>query len=163
HSRELRALAIRAEHARAGRSAVHPQHREQDSMHSKLWRLAPASAAPLLLLGHASAQGSAFSTPGMPTQNYAQGNPTSTDSSQAKGLGGQATIRAGRFFMDFGKQMQTHVHELRTIERPLVFRAYLGEEVKGDGVQWDSWTSVGDKTALRWSLGVFNNLLREPD
>lgn len=77
------------------------------------------------------------------------------------GLGGHSTIRAGRFFIDFGKQMQTHVHELRTIERPLALRTYLGEEVKGDGVQWDSWTSVGDTTAVRWSLGVFNNLLPE--
>ncbi len=75
------------------------------------------------------------------------------------GLGGHHTLRAGRFFVDFGKQMQTHVHELRTIERPLVLRTYLGEEIKGDGLQWDSWTSVGDKTAVRWSIGAFSNLL----
>jgi len=77
------------------------------------------------------------------------------------GLGGHNTIRAGRFFVDFGKQMQTHVHELRTTERPLVLRTFLGEEVKGDGAQWDSWTSVGDATAVRWSVGVFQNLLPE--
>lgn len=77
------------------------------------------------------------------------------------GLGGHHTIRAGRFFVDFGKQMQTHVHELRTTERPLVLRSFLGEEVKGDGAQWDSWTSVGDTTAVRWSIGVFKNLLPE--
>lgn len=77
------------------------------------------------------------------------------------GLGGNHTVRAGRFFIDFGKQMQTHVHELRTIERPLALRTYLGDEVKGDGLQWDSWTSVGDKTAVRWSIGAFSNLLPE--
>lgn len=77
------------------------------------------------------------------------------------GLGGNHTLRAGRFFIDFGKQMQTHVHELRTLERPLVLRTYLGDEVKGDGVQWDSWTSVGDSTAIRWSLGGFASLLPE--
>jgi hypothetical protein len=77
------------------------------------------------------------------------------------GLGGNHTIRAGRFFIDFGKQMQTHVHELRTLERPLVLRTYLGEEVEGDGLQWDSWTSVGESTVLRWSLGGFANLLPE--
>lgn len=77
------------------------------------------------------------------------------------GLGGNSTIRAGRFFIDFGKQMQTHVHELRTIDRPLVLRTYLGEEVKGDGLQWDDWTSVGDKTVVRWSLGGFTSLLPE--
>lgn len=77
------------------------------------------------------------------------------------GLGGHHTLRAGRFFVDFGKQMQTHVHELRTPERPLVLRTLLGEEVKGDGVQWDSWTAIGDETALRWSVGAFANLLPE--
>ncbi|MEQ1892927.1 MAG: porin [Planctomycetota bacterium] len=74
---------------------------------------------------------------------------------------GNSTIRAGRFFVDFGKQMQTHVHELRTLERPLVLRAYLGDEVKGDGVQWDHWLPVGDDAALRWSLGAFASLLPE--
>jgi hypothetical protein len=79
------------------------------------------------------------------------------------GLGGHNTIRAGKFFIDFGKQMQTHVHELRTIDRPLVLRTYLGEEVKGVGLQWDDWTTFGDKTAVRWSLGVFNDLLPETE
>lgn len=74
---------------------------------------------------------------------------------------GSSTLRAGRFFVDFGKQMQTHVHELRTLERPLVLRAYLGDEVKGDGVQWDDWLPFGDETAVRWSLGVFSSLLPE--
>jgi len=74
---------------------------------------------------------------------------------------GRSTFRAGRFFVDFGKQMQTHVHELRTLQRPLVLRAYLGEEVKGDGLQWDHWIPVGDEAALRWSLGAFSSLLPE--
>jgi hypothetical protein len=77
------------------------------------------------------------------------------------GLGGNHTVRAGRFFIDFGKQMQIHVHELRTVERPLVLRAYLGEEVKGDGAQWDCWTTVGESTVVRWSIGAFANLLPE--
>ncbi len=75
------------------------------------------------------------------------------------GLGGNSTLRAGRFFIDFGKQMQTHVHELRTIERPLALRAYLGDEVKGDGLQWDDWTPVGEESVVRWSLGAFRSLL----
>ncbi len=74
---------------------------------------------------------------------------------------GKSTIRAGRFFIDFGKQMQIHVHELRTLERPIALRAYLGEEVKGDGVQWDHWLPVGDEAAVRWSLGAFASLLPE--
>ncbi|NOT30777.1 MAG: hypothetical protein HOP15_10065 [Planctomycetes bacterium] len=74
---------------------------------------------------------------------------------------GNSTLRAGRFFIDFGKQMQTHVHELRTLARPLVLRAYLGQEVKGDGVQWDHWLPVGDEAAVRWSLGIFSGLVPE--
>ncbi len=77
------------------------------------------------------------------------------------GLGPQTTLRGGRFFIDFGKQMQIHVHELRTLERPLVLRAYLGEEVKGDGLQYDQWAALGDRAAIRWSVGVFANLLPE--
>ncbi|MFT5286895.1 MAG: hypothetical protein ACI8TQ_003070, partial [Planctomycetota bacterium] len=77
------------------------------------------------------------------------------------GFEGNSTLRAGRFFIDFGKQMQTHVHELRTVERPLALRALLGEEVKGDGVQWDSWAPVGDGTLVRWSIGAFSSLLPE--
>jgi hypothetical protein len=77
------------------------------------------------------------------------------------GLGEQTTLRAGRFFIDFGKQMQIHVHELRTVERPLALRAFLGEEVRGDGVQIDHWTAVGDATVLRGSLGLFSGLLPE--
>lgn len=80
------------------------------------------------------------------------------------GLGGNSTLRAGRFFVDFGKQMQVHLHELRTVERPLVLRTYLGEEVKGDGVQWDDWASAGESTVVRWSIGAFASLLpEEPD
>ena len=79
------------------------------------------------------------------------------------GFEGNQTLRAGRFFLDFGRQMQTHVHELRTVERPLVLRAYLGAEVAGDGVQWDDWRPIGDRTVLRWSLGVFASLLPEEE
>ena len=79
------------------------------------------------------------------------------------GLGGHWTLRAGRFFVDFGKQMQTHVHELRTIERPLVLRTFLGDEVHGDGLQVDHWFAVGDETAVRWSVGVFADLLPEAE
>lgn len=79
------------------------------------------------------------------------------------GFDGNSTVRAGRFFLDFGKQMQSHVHHLRTIERPLVLRTLLGEEVTGDGVQWDHWTPAGDATVVRWSLGVFDSLLPHED
>lgn len=77
---------------------------------------------------------------------------------QYLGVGDPYVVRAGRFFIDFGKQMQGHVHDLRTIDRPLVLREYLGEEVSGDGVQWDHWLPVGEETILRYSLGAFQDL-----
>ena len=80
---------------------------------------------------------------------------------QYVGFEGNSTLRAGRFFLDFGKQMQLHPHELRTLERPLALREYLGEEVAGDGVRWEHWMPAGDSTIVRWSLGAFASLLPE--
>lgn len=74
------------------------------------------------------------------------------------GLPSRNTLRFGRFFVDFGKQMQAHIEELRTIERPLVLRDFLGDELAGDGVQWDYWNPVGDTTMLRYSVGAFGSL-----
>lgn len=76
------------------------------------------------------------------------------------GLEGNSTFKAGRFFVDFGKQMQIHPHDLRTVDRPLVLREYLGEELGGDGLQWDHWIPVGPG-AVRWSVGVFGSLLSD--
>ncbi|MEM7517232.1 MAG: hypothetical protein AAF368_09950, partial [Planctomycetota bacterium] len=73
------------------------------------------------------------------------------------------SIKAGRFFVDFGKQMQVHPHDLRTVERPLVLRNYLGRELGGDGVQFDDWFAAGDTTAVRYSLGLFGSLLGEAE
>jgi hypothetical protein len=77
------------------------------------------------------------------------------------GLGPNTTLRVGRFFIDFGRQMQWHPHELRTVERPLPLRTYLGEEAGGDGLQFDHWFGVGDATLVRWSVGAFANLAGE--
>ena len=75
--------------------------------------------------------------------------------------GSNVTLRGGRFFVDFGKQMQAHVHDLRTLERPAVLRTYLGDELGGDGVQLDNWFVGGDETVFRYSLGVFGSLIGE--
>jgi len=77
------------------------------------------------------------------------------------GLPGNMGLRGGRFFVDFGKQMQAHLEELRTIERPAVLRTYLGQELAGDGLQFDNWHAVGDETVLRYSLGVFADLVTQ--
>ncbi|HKX46881.1 MAG TPA: hypothetical protein VJP77_09265 [Planctomycetota bacterium] len=79
------------------------------------------------------------------------------------GFENNATVKAGRFFVDFGKQMQHHAEELRTLERPLVLREYLGEELAGTGVQGDYWLPLGDATPLRFSLAAFGDLVGEPE
>ncbi|MHC4262071.1 MAG: hypothetical protein ACYSWX_06095 [Planctomycetota bacterium] len=79
------------------------------------------------------------------------------------GFDSNVTIKAGRFFLDFGKQMQFHVEELRTFRRPLVLREYLGEELGGDGVQVDWWTPLGDNTPFRVSAGMFGSLFDAHD
>jgi len=77
------------------------------------------------------------------------------------GMSGNRTLRAGRFFVDFGKQMQNHLEELRTLERPLPLREYLGEELSGVGVQYDDWFALDDETPVRFSIGAFASLLGE--
>lgn len=80
---------------------------------------------------------------------------------QYLGLSDSTQLRAGRFFIDFGKQMQSHIHDLRTLERPLPLQEYLGQEAGGDGVQFDQWFPVGDVTVMRYSVGAFQNLIAD--
>jgi hypothetical protein len=75
------------------------------------------------------------------------------------GFEGNSTLRVGRFFVDFGKQMQQHVEELRTLERPLPLREFLGEELGGSGIQYDTWFAATEETPVRFSVGVFGELL----
>lgn len=74
------------------------------------------------------------------------------------GFEGHSRLKAGRFFVDFGKQMQMHTEELRTLERPLPLREFLGEELAGTGVQYDTWFAAGESTPVRFSLGAFGQL-----
>lgn len=75
------------------------------------------------------------------------------------GFDGNETFRIGRFFVDFGKQMQAHEHSLRTPERPVVLATLLGDELGGDGVQFDHWFTLGDDTVVRYSIGAFAGLI----
>jgi hypothetical protein len=77
------------------------------------------------------------------------------------GLPGNMGLRGGRFFVDFGKQMQAHLEELRTIERPAVLRTFLGSELGGDGLQFDNWHAVGESSAVRYSVGLFADLVSQ--
>jgi len=74
------------------------------------------------------------------------------------GFDGNETIRIGRFFVDFGKQMQMHQHQLRTPVRPAVLSEYLGAELGGDGIQFDDWFTMGDDTIVRFSIAAFQSL-----
>lgn len=69
-----------------------------------------------------------------------------------------SSVRAGRFFADFGAQMRMHVHELPYPERPGVLAEYLGEELPGTGVQFDLRSDPGSAGTVRFSLGVFSEL-----
>jgi len=77
---------------------------------------------------------------------------------QYTGFDSHTTVRAGRFFVDFGKQMQSHVHDLPYTERPGVLAEYLGAELPGVGVQIDHWWATSDTSALRASFGLFGDL-----
>lgn len=72
-----------------------------------------------------------------------------------EGIGGNGSLVLGRSWLDFGKQMQLHRHELRTIERPLVLRTFLGDESWGDGIRYNNWFASGDHSAVRFSIGAF--------
>lgn len=72
------------------------------------------------------------------------------------GFENNTTLRFGRFFVDFGKQMQAHIHDLPYPDRPGVLAEFLGEELPGVGLQADHWWATGDSSALRASLGVFS-------
>lgn len=75
-----------------------------------------------------------------------------------QGFGNNMSLKAGRFFADFGKLMQAHEHDLNTLERPAVLREYLGEELPGVGLQFDDFFFAGDETVVRYSVGGFARL-----
>lgn len=72
------------------------------------------------------------------------------------GFEDNTTLRFGRFFVDFGKQMQAHLHDLPYPDRPGVLAEFLGEELPGIGMQADHWWATGESSALRASLGLFS-------
>ena len=82
---------------------------------------------------------------------------------QFTGLAPRTDLRVGRFFIDFGKQMQVHPEDLRTLERPLVLREYLGTELGGTGARIHHWLPLNDTTPVRFSFGVFESLLSEAE
>lgn len=51
------------------------------------------------------------------------------------GLGGGATVRAGRFFSHLGYLNNIHAHAWDFSDQPLAYRAMLGNQYRDDGVQ----------------------------
>ena len=54
---------------------------------------------------------------------------------QTESLPGNLTVKAGRFFGEFGRLAYIHDHELPFVNRPLVLAQYIGGESRTDGVQ----------------------------
>lgn len=50
-------------------------------------------------------------------------------------LPGNLTVRAGRFFADFGRLSFRHDHELPFVNRPLVLDSFIGGESRADGLE----------------------------
>ncbi|MAB79494.1 MAG: hypothetical protein CMJ89_09100 [Planctomycetes bacterium] len=74
------------------------------------------------------------------------------------GFPDHSALLTGRFLIDFGKQMQFHLHELAYFDRPSVLAEYLGEEAIGTGIQYDNWFAVGDSSAIRFSAAALADL-----
>lgn len=66
------------------------------------------------------------------------------------GLGGGATIRAGRFFSGIGYLNDQHPHSWDFADAPLVYRGLFGDALRDDGVQL-SWVAPTD---LYFKLGA---------
>ncbi len=59
------------------------------------------------------------------------------------GLGGGATIRAGRFFSGIGYLNDQHPHSWDFADAPLAYRGLFGDQLRDDGVQL-SWVAPTD-------------------
>ena len=66
------------------------------------------------------------------------------------GLGGGATIKAGRFFSGIGYLNDQHPHSWDFADAPLVYRGLFGDAIRDDGVQL-SWVAP---TELFFKLGA---------
>lgn len=62
------------------------------------------------------------------------------------------SLKAGRFFGEFGRLAYIHDHELPVVNRPLVLAQYIGGESRTDGVQLN-WLAPIDRY-LSWTVGA---------
>jgi hypothetical protein len=69
---------------------------------------------------------------------------------QTIGLSHGFTIKAGRFFSAVGYQNQIHAHAWDFTDTPLAMKAFLGNQLAEDGVQF-KWVAP---TSLYWDVGL---------
>ncbi|MDR2017744.1 MAG: SlyX family protein [Syntrophobacterales bacterium] len=73
---------------------------------------------------------------------------------QTTSLPWNLTMKAGRFFGEFGRLSYVHDHELPFVNRPLVLDKYVGGESKTDGVQINYLLPVSHYVSLTAGAGT---------
>ncbi len=72
---------------------------------------------------------------------------------QTESLPWNLTVKAGRFFGEFGRLSYIHDHELPFVNRPLVLDQYIGGESRTDGVQVNWLLPIPHYVSLTLGLG----------
>jgi uncharacterized coiled-coil protein SlyX len=72
---------------------------------------------------------------------------------QTTSLPWNLTLKAGRFFGEFGRLSYIHDHELPFVNRPLVLDNYIGGESKTDGVQLNFLLPIPHYVSLTAGVG----------
>jgi uncharacterized coiled-coil protein SlyX len=72
---------------------------------------------------------------------------------QTESLPWNLTLKAGRFFGEFGRLSYIHGHELPFVNRPLVLDRYIGGESKTDGAQLNWLVPIEHYVSLTAGLG----------
>lgn len=79
---------------------------------------------------------------------------------QTESLPGNLTVKAGRFFGEFGRLGYIHDHELPFVNRPLVLAQYIGGESRTDGVQINWLVPIAHYVSLTAGAGnQFNSII----
>ncbi len=72
---------------------------------------------------------------------------------QTESLPWNLTVKAGRFFGEFGRLSYIHDHELPFVNRPLVLAQYIGGESRTDGVQVNWLVPIEHYVSLTVGVG----------
>ncbi|HUJ09738.1 MAG TPA: hypothetical protein VL171_06905 [Verrucomicrobiae bacterium] len=72
---------------------------------------------------------------------------------QTESLPWNLTLKAGRFFGEFGRLAYIHDHELPFVNRPLVLDQYIGGESRSDGLQLNWLVPIEHYVSLTLGVG----------